>query len=353
MRYLSVCSGIEAASVAWEPLGWQPAAFSEINKQASAVLAHHYPGVPNAGDFTTIKGDEYGTIELIIGGTPCQSFSVAGLRGGMDDSRGNLALEFLRLINRVRPRWIIWENVPGVLSSLSHDAPDPLQPDGCIREGNYRLGTQDYETDENHAFSCFISGLQEFGYSCAWRILDAKNVRVQSHPRAVPQRRRRLFVVGYLGDWRPPVAVLFEPESMRRPPAPNRTELPERKDANDNKGFNQSPFCDTRRGFTPFDPRNIGRHSGGLSPLVMDAPTPTLLTANPVAIFKAPDYVRYLSPVESERAMGFPDNYTNVEYKGEPMSDTARWRMLGNSMAINVMSWIGERIQKFETLTGE
>jgi len=117
MRYGSVCSGIEAATVAWHPLGWEPAFFSEIEPAPRSVLAYHYPDVPCHGDFTTIGADQYGPIDLLVGGTPCQSFSVAGLRGGLDDDRGNLALEFLRLAQRKRPKWLVWENVPGVLSS--------------------------------------------------------------------------------------------------------------------------------------------------------------------------------------------------------------------------------------------
>jgi hypothetical protein len=121
IRYGSVCSGIGGCAAAWHPLGWETAFFAEIESFPAAVIEYHYAGVPNAGDFTLIKGDEYGPIELLVGGTPCQSFSVAGLRGGLSDDRGNLALEFLKLAGRTRPRWIVWENVPGVLSSESHD----------------------------------------------------------------------------------------------------------------------------------------------------------------------------------------------------------------------------------------
>lgn len=115
-RYLSVCSGIEAATVAWHPLGWQAAGFAEIDGFARAILTHHYPDVPLHGDFTTLRTSDYGTIDLLVGGTPCQSFSIAGLRKGLDDDRGNLALEFIRLAARTCPRWVVWENVPGVLS---------------------------------------------------------------------------------------------------------------------------------------------------------------------------------------------------------------------------------------------
>ncbi len=186
MRYLSVCSGIEAASVAWHPLGWEPAAFSEIEPFPRAVLAHHYPAVPCHGDFTTIQENDYGAIDLLVGGTPCQDFSVAGLRAGITGERGNLTLEFIRLAQRKKPKWLVWENVPGVLSS-----------------------------DDGRAFSAFLGGLAELGYGFAYRILDAQYF-------GVPQRRRRVFVVGYLGDWRPAAAVLFELESLQRDITPGR-----------------------------------------------------------------------------------------------------------------------------------
>lgn len=186
MRYGSVCSGIEAATAAWHHMGWEPAFFSEIEKFPCAVLEHHYPDVPLHGDFTTIKENEYGKIDLLVGGTPCQSFSVAGLRGGLDDDRGNLALEFCRLAQREQPRWIVWENVPGVLSSN---------------------GGRD--------FGSILGALEDLGYGLAYRVLDAQYF-------GVAQRRRRVFVVGYLGDWRPAAAVLFERHSMSGHPAPSR-----------------------------------------------------------------------------------------------------------------------------------
>lgn len=175
MTYGSVCSGIEAATVAWHPLGWAPAWFAEVDPFPSAVLHHRWPGVENRGDFTSIEA-EPGSIDLLVGGTPCQSFSVAGLRGGMDDHRGNLALEFLRLAGRACPRWVVWENVPGVLSSN---------------------GGRD--------FGAILGGLEELGYGWAYRTLDALYVggcAVHGHWRTigpVPQRRRRVFVVAHSG----------------------------------------------------------------------------------------------------------------------------------------------------------
>ena len=116
MRYLSVCSGIEAATVAWEPLGWQPVAFAETDTFPSAVLAAHYPAVVNRGDMLRFKEWPDDPCDLLVGGTPCQAFSVAGLRKGLDDPRGSLMLTYLAIAERYRPRWLVWENVPGVLS---------------------------------------------------------------------------------------------------------------------------------------------------------------------------------------------------------------------------------------------
>lgn len=186
MKYGSVCSGIEAATAAWHPLGWTPAWFSEIEPFPSAVLAHHYPAVPNLGDMTKFKEWKCDSIDLLVGGTPCQSFSVAGLRKGMADPRGNLALVFLAIADRLRPRWVVWENVPGVLSSA-----------------------------EGRDFGCFLGGLGELRYGFAYRILDAQYF-------GVPQRRRRVFVVGHLGDWRRAAAVLFERSCLQGNPPPSR-----------------------------------------------------------------------------------------------------------------------------------
>ena len=206
MRYLSVCSGIEAASVAWKHLGWKAVALSEIEKFPCEVLKHHYPDVPNLGDMTLLTKNEYlneQQIDLLVGGTPCQSFSVAGLRAGLDDERGNLAIEYIRLLEHKRPKWFLWENVPGVLSS-----------NGGADFASILSGW----TGRDIAPQSFgISGVIEGQfYSVAWRVLDSRHF-------GVPQRRRRVFVVGYIGsDWRPPVAVLFERESLRRDFTPSR-----------------------------------------------------------------------------------------------------------------------------------
>ena len=183
MKYGSVCSGIEAASVAWHSLGWEAQWYSEIEHFPSEVLKHRFPDVPNLGDMTQLTSNptfNEKSIDLLVGGTPCQSFSVAGLRGGLADPRGNLMLTFLALADTKKPKWIVWENVPGVLSSN---------------------GGRDFGT--------FLSALGNIGYGFAYRVLDAQHF-------GVAQRRRRVFVVGHLGDWRPAAAVLFESESLQR-----------------------------------------------------------------------------------------------------------------------------------------
>lgn len=216
IRYGSVCSGIEAATVAWNPLGWRPVFLAEIEPFCCALLKHHYSEVPNRGDFTAIGESEH--IDVLVGGTPCQSFSVAGLRGGLADDRGNLALEFLRLAQRLRPRWIVWENVPGVLSSLSHEAPDPCEPPPPVDmecDGQEVETEDEYDSEELHAFNCFLAGLSDIGYGWDYRVLDAQYF-------GLAQRRKRVFVVGYLGDWRPPAAVLFDAPRMSWNSAPRR-----------------------------------------------------------------------------------------------------------------------------------
>lgn len=393
MRYVSVCSGIEAATVAWHPLGWAPLMFAEVAPFPSAVLAHHFPKVPNVGDFTQIRSAP--AVGLLVGGTPCQAFSVAGLRRGLDDDRGNLALEFMRLADRLRPRWVLWENVPGVLSNN---------------------GGRD--------FGSILGALAELGYGFAWRVLDASFF-------GVPQRRRRVFLVGSLGDWRPAAAVLFERDSMRRdPPASRKTRtasagnaaasaracgvfgdqahaLTASYDASEDGSGRGVPTV----AVIPFDTQQIthaenrsrpevGDHSPGITtgrppavvinarqdpitledacgPLDTDGTTyavayqchgtnvgplgtlkgcnvtngvPFVASADPAYTLTAHHgrndaeancvRVRRLTPRECERLQGFPDDWTAVT----GAKDSARYHALGNSMAVPVMRWIGERI---------
>lgn len=389
MIYGSVCSGIEAATMAWHPLGWTPRFFSEIDKFPSAVLAHHYGsnmpgealtknGIPNYGDFTQI-GSDAGPIDLLVGGTPCQSFSVAGKRLGLDDPRGNLALEYLALARRLNARWIVWENVPGVLSSRSGDEPTEEGEDGF----------------ESADFATFLSFVRECGYGFAYRVLDAQYVRVDGFARAVPQRRRRVFLVGYLGDWRPAAAVLLEPEGMRGDSAPSR-EAGKGIAGTTPVGINfsgQSLSTGSNSGVMPHE-------QGALLPIAFaqntrdevrlfggDGQTVGTLAAEPgmkqqsyvathsvagtmesrqtsggfsnsidhaasgyMALNESSWAVRRLTPRECERLQGFPDDYTLVLNRGKPAADGPRYKALGNSMAVNAMRWIGMRIDHMEKI---
>jgi DNA (cytosine-5)-methyltransferase 1 len=382
MRYLSVCSGIEAATVAWHPLGWQPIAFSEVDAFPSAVLAHHYPSVPNLGDMTQFQEWPDAVVDVLVGGTPCQSFSVAGRRKGLGDPRGNLMLTFGAIAQRYRPQWLVWENVPGVLSSN---------------------GGRDFGT--------FLGMLGELGYGFAYRILDAQFF-------GVAQRRRRVFVVGCAGSWQRAAAVLFERESLRGNPPPRREA---RKDAagSTHDGIVGSLCADTHSGAysgqdaytgrliahalrveafaasedgtgrgTPlvpvtFQPR-IGRNGRGYSEDVIHALNgsdagatsdmrpcvafpanlsgtqcaaaenlaPSMGAKNPTAVANAM-HVRRLTPRECERLQGFPDDYTLIPYRNKPAAqcpDGPRYKALGNSMAVPCMRWIGERIAMVENI---
>jgi DNA (cytosine-5)-methyltransferase 1 len=294
MRYLSVCSGISAASVAWQPLGWEPAAFSDIEPFPRAVLQHHYPQVPLYGDFTIISADQCGPIDLLIGGTPCQSFSVAGLRLGLNDPRGNLALGFIQLTQRTQPRWVLWENVRGALSSS---------------------GGRD--------FGAILGALAELGYGFSYRVLDAQYF-------GVPQRRRRVFLVGHSsGDWRRPAAVLFEPESLQ---------------GNPTKGGPAAQAvagCASRGAAS----RDIAQCLTTGTGQRYDPETETLVPVGHT--------VRRLTPIECERLQGFPDNYTQIPWRNKPADycpDSPRYKSLGNSVAVPVLAWVGTRIAAVDAL---
>lgn len=464
--YGSVCSGVEAATVAWHPMGWKPSWFSQYDPEhnykrsgldfPSLVLAHHYPHIPNLGDMLKIEErPEYDerTINLLVGGTPCQSFSIAGLRKGLDDARGNLALKFCQILKRKQPRWFVWENVPGVLSS-----------------------------DEGRDFAAILSGFSECGYGFAYRILDAQYF-------GVAQRRRRVFVVGYLGNWRPAAAVLFEQNSLRGDSAPRRETgesvtgtleaslgrsrgagtptgaiLPvagshwddnnnphpsltqasktsggiaasnqelfsqrgaglvqtarmvsfgeyemdgkastlkarDHKDATDlicfqgkaraTQSMNPSdiaPTLDVAKAggtviahidggdlartltarhdssATPDSGQNVvatagfkaGQGSGGIGYELEKSVTLTHDGSHNAHAIHRGMAVRRLTPIECERLQGFPDDYTKIPInnRGGYAKDGPRYKAMGNSMAVPVMRWIGQRIQLFEETNG-
>lgn len=203
MRFGSAASGIEAASVAWEPLGFESAWFSEIDPFCCSLLNQRHGKTPNIGDMNAITTHalrKCGKLDAVIAGTPCQAFSVAGKRDGITDPRGQLALRLLDLVEYTRPRWFVWENVPGVLSSWTGpDTPGDL----CLQPGQRR----EYEVTEASDFGCLLGALGQLGYGWAYRVYDAQFA-------GVPQRRRRVFLVGYLGDWTRAANVLFEPHCV-------------------------------------------------------------------------------------------------------------------------------------------
>tara|TARA_R100000951_G_C2637281_1_gene179723 strand:+ start:620 stop:1342 length:723 start_codon:yes stop_codon:yes gene_type:complete len=228
-------------------------------------------------------------IDLLVGGTPCQSFSVAGLRKGLDDPRGNLMLTYLGVADRYKPKWVVWENVPGVLSS-----------------------------NKGRDFGAFLGALGELGYGFSWRSLDAQYF-------GLAQRRKRVFVVGYLGNWRRSTAVLFERESMSGDPAPSRQTREEIAGTIAASSFTGGP-------------------SGKPEGAAVNHFVPAVAQASAV---------RRLTPTECERLQGFPDNYTQIPYRNKPAEscpDGPRYKAMGNSMAVPVMRWIGERIQMVEEI---
>jgi len=499
MRYLSVCSGIEAASVAWQPLGWQPAMFAEIDPFCAWLLRSrhgasrpmHMPSphdaktrkeakqraaairnivalpplgsVPNFGDFTKIGAADVGAIDLLAGGTPCQSFSIAGKRAGLDDPRGNLTIEFARLAGRLRPLWLVWENVPGVLS-----------------------------IDDGRTFGAFLGMLVELGYGIAYRVLDAQHF-------GVPQRRRRVFVIGCAGNWRAAAAVLLERHGLSGYPPPRREagkDIAPTLSARAHGGGGPGSYFDIDGSLIPstdnishcLNAGGMGRQDYESEILIAHALSAEGFDASedgtgrgvpmiPIAIttahtksngsgfsdgiahtlergttqavaFSAKDYgadaselaptlrgmghnashangggqvaiafaqnqsgdvlsgevmqslgtnanatgrsaanvavawtaelnastdivgtmqrggeggradgvmtpqmaVRRLTPRECERLQGFPDDYTRVEYRGKLAADGPRYKSLGNSMAVPVMRWLGQRIAAVDAI---
>ena len=386
VRYLSLFSGIEAASVAWEPLGWEPVAFAEIDPFPCAVLEKRYPGVPNLGDVSGVDWRKFvkrsGKPDVLVGGSPCQSFSIAGSRTGLDGASG-LMWEYVRAVREVRPRWVLWENVPGALSS-SH----------------------------GEDFRCLLEALDALGYGLAWRVLDAQFF-------GLAQRRERVFLVGRLGE-RPPVEVLFEPESVPWDPRSSREKRAElaaaagrgpegasftlklRHTGSDNPGGGAGPLVQrdvsatlaTSQDQTLFSfaqnsrdevrVQGDGTLAGALSAQPgMKQTTYICETAHPgskavciaddnanaavdvdvagtikvggsapmVSCCRSGVAVRRLTPTECERLQGFPDGWTRIPYRGKPAEecpDGPRYKALGNSMAVPVMRWIGERIWKAE-----
>ena len=384
MIYGSICSGIEAATVAWAPLGWQPAFFSEIEKYPCQLLAHRYGsnmpnepacqnGVPNFGDINGYEKWPQCAIDLLVGGTPCQDFSIAGLRAGLAGERSSLVIVFAKIVRKYRPQWLVWENVPGVLNSnRGQDFADIL---GLF------TGRRVEKPENGWKNAGYVEGYKN-AYSVAWRVLDAQYTRVDGFPRAVPQRRRRVFLVGYFGTNKYPAAVLFDRESVFGNFAPGRetgqsvatgiTEstgtssgekpvltAPVASTLNANYGTkygqdNQHvdagcPLFVCERGTEAdkaiaFDCLSGGKTGNSVGNI------PGALHGVGRAAIATKSQVRRLMPIECERLMGFPDDYTKLN---EKTADAPRYKALGNSMAVNCMRWIGQRIQLVESFLSE
>lgn len=389
LTYGDVCTGIGAATVAWGPLGWKPAWFAEIEPQPSAILAHHYPAVPNMGDMTIlpsyVRAGLLPAPDILVGGTPCQAFSVAGVRAGLLDPRGQLTLSFADLANAIdeqRPGdecVIYWENVPGVLS-------DKTNAFGCFLA---ILAGEDSELvapGGKWPNAGLVVGPQR---AIAWRVLGAQYF-------GVAQRRRRVFLVASAREGFDPGKLLFESDGVRRDTAPSRQA---------GQGFAAGTLRSTDGGcFDSGRPENRGTaaqafgggkncnptdvstaitaHPGGR----LDLETETFLVQRAVCVtgdvthcLKAEGFdasedgtgrgqpivavpsvlqqlqtiwrVRRLTPRECERLQGFPDDYTLVPLplKGRQtrvryMADGPRYKALGNSMAVPCMRWLGERL---------
>jgi DNA (cytosine-5)-methyltransferase 1 len=320
LRYGSVCSGIEAASLAFEPLGMEPAWFSEIHPFCSAVLSARWPGVTNHGDMTADdfekRAGAKSSIDILVGGTPCQSFSTSGRRGGLGDPRGQLTLRFLDLAGKLRPTWVVWENVPGV---LSHDG--------------------------GRTFGTVLGGLAQLGYGWAYRVLDAVHF-------GVAQRRRRVYLVGRAGGLCPR-KVLFESQREGHPAEAGGgqgTGTDRVRARGDGGLIGDAVPIDLRQASRGENlVNNRSRGSGGPAGLGLGDPGDpayTLSERGQAVVYQTSSgpVARRLTPREHERLQGMPDDHTLVPWKGKPAADGPRYKAVGNSMAVPVMRWIGRRI---------
>jgi DNA (cytosine-5)-methyltransferase 1 len=425
MRYLSLFSGIEAASCAWAPLGWSPVAFAEIDPFACAVLKHHYPDVPNLGDvcgITPAMLRDLGPVDVVIGGFPCQDLSVAGLRAGFGGVRSSLFFEMVRIVHELRPTVFVWENVPGLLSSnRGRDfaavlmALDRIGLDGAWTS----LDAQFFGLAQRRQRVFGVFARRDIGARRCAEILSLAS-RMSGHPAprratgegapysTTPSLTASGRGVSRAGDSRgqdPLVPVLSGSRGFRSGEGGQRNDLdshgayiPMLSPALRAEGFDASEDGNGRAALIPVHARsenahgqrmdgesetfvpvayacqgtNVGEmgtlrqgngHVTGGVPFVPVAsfdernitsaanrtrveygsPANTL-HAEPLSVI-TPMAVRRLLPVECERLQGFPDGWTDVLYRGKSAADGNRYRAIGNSMAVPVIRWLGERIQ--------
>ncbi|MEG0205009.1 MAG: DNA cytosine methyltransferase [Citrobacter sp.] len=337
VTYGSVCSGIEAASVAWESLKWKAEWFSEIEKFPCAVLQHHWPNVPNLGDMTRIacriRDGEIAAPAVLVGGTPCQAFSVAGKRKGLDDERGQLTLSFVELANQIdssriesgqEPAIILWENVTGVLNS--HD-----NAFGCFLGALAGESCALQPAGKRWANAGVVSGPSR---TIAWRVLNAEFF-------GVPQSRKRVFVMASARQGFDPGAVLFEFPSL-----PSRTE----KYYGKQKKSGTKTYSGIEREFHRYCLSAIPETAGTLLASYNGTSNQDMRMRGGLIVESTPKLrVRRLTPSECERLQGFPVGYTNIPWRSN--SPLPRYKALGNSMPVPVMKWLGERIQQAITST--
>ena len=348
--YATICSGVECCSLALNAApptrgAWQPIFFSEIAPFQSALLAHYYPSVPNLGDMTKIEANESeitngathiqlpGRLDLLAGGTPCQDFSTAGKRAGAaqgSGTRSSLCWEYLRLISQLRPRVVLWENVTGCLS-----------------------------TNGGGDFSRFVAEIARIGYGVAWRVLDCQHTRVDCWPMAIPQRRNRLWLVGCAdGDIDGAAKILFEPKGVLGDNQPRR----EVGEANPKRPTSSAGECYPTIIARTQALSNQGVFGGELivAPTLTTAFGSTPNSCEPLEgrIIVEPQAetlrttARRLTPLECERLMGYPDNYTRIPYRGKPAEqcpDGPRYEACGNGWAINCARWVLLGIHRYLT----
>ena len=391
MRFLSLFSGIEAASCAWLPLGWECVGVSEIEPFPCSLLRHHYPDVPNLGDITKITRKDIkalGKIDLVVGGFPCQDVSIAGKKQGLEyadgtPTRSGLFFDAMRIVEWIKPRWTVVENVPNLLgNNRGRDfaaVVGTLAGTGInVPQGGWR----------NTGVVAGKHGLVE------WTVLDAQW-------RGLAQRRKRVFLVRDSGDWQSRPPVLIEPESLCGNP-PSRGEarediagtisartqgggglgtdfeldgglVPEVAHCLNTGGmgridYESETFISTGQGYwsesdkaatlgtqaralyegtcIAFSGKDCGSDAGELSPTLrsMNHGASHANGGGQVAISGEKYGVRRLTPLECERLQGFPDSYTLIPHRGKPAADGPRYKALGNSFAVPVVSWIGEQI---------
>ena len=358
LTYGSVCSGIEAVSVAWKGL-MMPLWFSEIEPFPCAVLAHHYPDIPNLGDMTAllqkIINREIPAPDVLVGGTPCQAFSIAGLRNSLDDERGNLTLTLIHILEAIdyvrcqdgkQPCVLLWENVPGVLSTKDNAF------------GHFLAGlAQEREPLQPTGGKWSNAGYVHSARTIAWRILDAQYF-------GLAQRRKRVFVVASARQ-RSVAQILIERKSLCGDIAPKSEKHAKTTGKTENSArsycrgrcdkYYEKSIASTQTAhiakehndlilFDVADRRDGARIYGDITPTL----TAKMGTGgNNVPCVSGLPIVRKLTPVECERLQGFTDNYTRVPFNGKPAEkcpDSHRYKAIGNSMATPVIKWIGERM---------